>query len=60
MKIKLNCDICEKVIITTPTVAHKINTDGLLILCKGCWVKKGLFRDRYTGQIQDGYFLANN
>lgn len=52
------CDICEKAVRVTPTVARKIDTDGLIILCKNCWTKKGLTRDRYKGQIQMGYYLA--
>jgi len=53
------CDACEKSVKITPTVRYKIRTDALLILCKDCWTKRGWIRDRYSGQIQLGYYLAN-
>jgi hypothetical protein len=56
--INSKCDVCSKAVKYTPTVAHKIDTDGLIVLCKECWKAKGLWRDRYNGQIQDGYYLA--
>ncbi len=55
----MKCDICENKVKITLTVNRKIDTDGLIILCKKCWTKKGLIRDRYSGQIQYGYYLAN-
>ena len=53
------CDVCSRVIRITPTVNRAAERDGLIMLCKSCWSKKGMSRDRYSGQIQNGYYLAN-
>lgn len=56
--MSFKCDICGKAIKITPTVNHKIQTDGLLVYCKKCWTAKGIRRDRFTGQIQQGIYLS--
>lgn len=53
-----NCDLCTKSVKITPTVNHKVQKDGLIILCKSCWTRKGMTRDRFSGQIQNGYYLT--
>lgn len=58
--MKVNCDICLKSVSIQPTANYKINKDGLLIICKKCWQDRGWVRNRYSGQIQFGYYLATN
>jgi RNase P subunit RPR2 len=57
---QMNCDLCETVTQITSTARHAIDKDGLILLCKECWMEKGLTRTRYYGQIQNGYYLAAN
>ena len=56
----MKCDYCEKVCRIQPCVKVKIEKEGLYIICKKCWKKRGWSRDRMRGQIQRDHYLATN
>lgn len=53
------CDICSKAVKVTPTVKATVEREALIVLCRTCWERKGMSRDRYSGQIQGMYYLGN-
>ncbi len=58
MPENLKCDNCQRSIKVQPTARYKIEKDGLIPICQKCAEKIGLKRDRFHGQIQNGYYIA--